>query len=304
MEHIPVLLSECLHALALDSGANIIDCTLGDGGHSAAILEKTSPNGKLLGFDADRESLKRTKKRLEVFADRITLVNKNFVHLAQTVQETGFGPVHGILMDLGWSSPQFAERGRGFSFQTEEPLDMRFTPEDGSKTAADILNTFAASELEEVFIQYGEERQAKRIAARIAQTRKNKPYKTTTDIVNTVLEVYREVLRTDAAVPWVGGNHPATKTFQALRITVNNELDVLEKTINQAIDVLAPGGRLAIISFHSLEDRIVKHQFKSATVRGLVKIETKKPITPTDKECDTNIRARSAKLRVCTKLFV
>ena len=302
MQHVPVLLSECLDALALVPGANVVDCTLGDGGHSEAILEATSPDGKLLGFDADPESLARAEKRLAEFAERITLVNKNFVHLGNVVHETSFGPVNGILMDLGWSSPQFAERGRGFSFQTEEPLDMRFTPADGGDTAADILNTWNASELAEIFTTYAEERQAKRIATKVVETRKTKPYKTTTDIVNTVLEVYREVLQTDAEVPWVGGNHPATKTFQALRIAVNNELDVLEKTINQAIDVLAPGGRLAIISFHSLEDRIVKHQFKALAAKETVQIETKKPIVPTDDECKQNIRARSAKLRVCTKI--
>ncbi len=302
MQHVPVLLEEVITALNLAPGKNVVDCTLGDGGHSSVILEGTAPDGKLLGFDADPESLKRASERLSAVADRTTLVNKNFVHLAEVIEAEGFGPVDGILMDLGWSSPQFADRGRGFSFQNEEPLDMRFSPEDQELTAAELLNTWTAAEIEEILTEYGEERQAKRIAQKVKDTRKNQPYETTTQIVNTVLEVYREVLRTDAAVPWVGGNHPATKTFQALRIAVNDELGVLKKALSKAIEALAPHGRLAVISFHSLEDRIVKHTMKKAAGASTVKLITKKPITPTDEENDRNIRARSAKLRVCEKI--
>lgn len=299
--HIPVLLNETIDQLALGPGKNVVDCTLGDAGHSTAILSATKPNGKLLGIDADPEAILRAKHFLHDHLDRITLVRSNFVHLGEIVKEETYGPIHGILMDLGWSSPQFEERGRGFSFQKDEPLDMRFEGSHGGQTAAEIIAQASVDELTDIFADYGEERFARDIAKEIEHARKESPIKTTNELTEVVLRAYRKKLRTDKDVPWVGGLHPATKVFQALRIAVNRELDVLKEVLPQAIETLAAGGRLAVITFHSLEDRIVKHYFKSIDGKG-ARIITKKPIIPSDAEGEENPRARSAKLRVIEKL--
>ncbi len=321
MRHIPVLLNEISIALNLASGKNIIDCTLGDGGHAEKILEQTAPNGGLLGIDVDPESLLRAKQHLYQYQNRTTFVRENFVHLKQIVESEKFGTVDGIIMDLGWSSPQFEERERGFSFQNvDEPLDMRYDPRlncehvvvnppialDGMPlygrcTAAEIVNTASVSKLTEIFQKYGEESLSKEIAQSIIETQNDHVIETVGDLVEIILQTYRKKLKTDKEIPWIGGLHPATKVFQALRIAVNDELMVLENTIPDAIEVLDTGGRLAVITFHSIEDRIVKHLFKSYDGKT-VKLVQKKPTVPSEEETKENSRSRSAKLRVVEKI--
>lgn len=304
MRHIPVLLSEALASLQLRPNVNVIDCTLGDGGHAAKILEQTAPMGKLLGIDADPESILRAKQFLHRFGERAEFVRDNFVGLKEIVEQKKFGPVHAVLLDLGWSAPQFEERKRGFSFKNEaEPLDMRYNPkmQNGFKTARDIVRQATSGELMRIFQEYGEEKLAKEIAHAIVDRRADREIETVGDLVSIVLEVYRHKLRSKKEVPWVGGLHPATKVFQALRIAVNDELGALERVLPQAVESLAPGGRLAVITFHSLEDRIVKHWFKKQPTGGLQLI-TKKPIAPGAREIKDNPRAASAKLRVVEKI--
>lgn len=306
MRHTPVLLSEVVDALQLTSGLNVVDCTLGDAGHAEKILEATSPNGKLLGIDADPEAVLRAKQFLYSFEDRVMFARDNFTHLQEITEREKFYPVNAILFDLGWSSPQFEERGRGFSFAKDEPLDMRYEgriQETNYKiqiqTAADIVNDLSVVELERIFKEYGEERLSKEIAEAVVEWRKKERIERTGQLVEVVLEVYRQKLKTKKEVPWVGGLHPATKVFQALRIAVNDELGVLERALPQAVNVLESGGRMAVITFHSLEDRIVKHFFKG---EKRIQIITKKPIVCGKEEYTVNPRARSAKLRVAEKL--
>ncbi|HCM54006.1 MAG TPA: 16S rRNA (cytosine(1402)-N(4))-methyltransferase [Candidatus Magasanikbacteria bacterium] len=254
----------------------------------------------VLGIDADPESLARAKQFLYDDANRMIFVRENFEHLAKIVADEKFSPVNGILMDLGWSSPQFEERKRGFSFQNpDEPLDMRYTPNSEMKTAAELLQDNTEEKLEHIFRTYGEERLSKEIAHAIKAYEQS--INNTSDLVNIVLDVYRKKLKTDKEVPWVGGLHPATKVFQALRIAVNDEFGVIERALPQAIDVLEKGGRLAVITFHSGEDRIVKHYFKSEQNKT-IQIITKKPIVASESEAKENTRARSAKLRVVEKI--
>lgn len=308
MRHIPVLPDEVIESLNLRSNMNAIDCTLGDGGHAERILKATGPNGKLLGIDADPESLLRAKKYLYGFGRRLVPVRDNFDRLSAIVAETKFGKADAIVLDLGWSSPQFEERGRGFSFQKEEPLDMRYNPEFKMQnsefrlqTASDLVNELSEEELERIFREYGEEDLSAEIARAIAAEREARRMETTNDLVAIVLEAYRKKLKTKKEMPWVGGLHPATKIFQALRIAVNDELGALERVLPQAVESLAPRGRLAVITFHSLEDRIVKHFFKSEEGRTM-RIVTKKPVTAGEIEYEENPRARSAKLRIIEKI--
>lgn len=296
--HVPVLLNEVLDSLHLNNGMNVVDCTLGDAGHSEKILEATSPSGKLLGIDADSESLLRAKQFLYPYQERVTFVRDNFDHLAEIVTKEQFGPIHGILFDFGWSSPQFEERGRGFSFQKDELLDMRYNPSGDIATAADVVNDYDEESLATLFRDYGEEKLYKEIAHAIIVYRKEKKIERSGELVEIILQTYRTKLKTDKEIPWIGGLHPATKTFQALRMEVNDELGVIRRALPQAIDVLATKGRIAVITFHSLEDRIVKHYFKSQ--KGIT-ILTKKPIVCGKEEWDANPRARSAKLRVVEK---
>lgn len=310
MRHIPVLLNEVITALNLANGKNVIDCTLGDAGHSEEILKLTGPKGKLLGIDADPEAILRAKKYLYEFGDRVIFERNNFESLKSIVTEQKFGLVDGILIDLGWSSPQFEERGRGFSFlNSEEPLDMRYGVSQvrnelnelkTNVSACEVVNFSSEEELENTFRNYGEEKLSKEIAEAIFVNRKQKQIETVGDLVQIILEVYRKKLKSKKEIPWVGGLHPATKVFQALRIAVNDELGVIERVLPQAIDILKPNGRLAIISFHSLEDRIIKHYFKKHIDQ--VHIITKKPIVCSQKEYEENPRARSAKLRVVEKI--
>jgi 16S rRNA (cytosine1402-N4)-methyltransferase len=307
VRHIPVLFRETIDALRPTEGGRYIDCTLGAGGHAEAILDASGARSQLLGMDADPEALAVARERLARFGDRVTLVNSNFRHLADVAAEVGFVPADGVLMDLGMSSMQLDRWTRGFSFQREAPLDMRFDPRQ-QVTAADIVNGATEAELKKMLYEYGEESHGGAIARAIVRRRATKPIETTTDlagVVGGVLGYHRD------------GKHPATKTFQALRIAVNEELDSLRDALPQALQLLAEGGRLAVISFHSLEDRIVKEFMrreesqcicppglpvcvcgKKATIR----LVQRRAIMPSEEEMATNPRARSARLRVAEKI--
>jgi len=301
MRHIPVLLNEVIESLQLKSGAKVIDCTLGDAGHSEAMLAVIGPKGKLLGIDADAESLLRAKNNLYNFGDQVSYVRGNFSELKSVAEKNGFVPVDAVLMDLGWSTPQFKERGRGFTFTADEPLDMRFNASANTPTAAQILNEYDANDLYKIFHEYGEEKLAKEIVENIVEFRKVSTIRTTNQLTEIVLQVYRKKLHTDKEIPWIGGIHPATQTFQALRIAVNKEFEVLKQALRQALEVLNSGGRLAVITFHSLEDRIVKQYFQKENNKSL-KLINKKPIVAGEKELKENPSARSAKLRIIEKI--
>jgi len=290
--HIPVLLKETIEALAVQPGGRYIDCTVGGGGHAAAILEKSSPGGQLLGIDADPEAIEAAKARLEVYRDSVLLVNENFANLQAICIRYDFFPVHGILFDLGVSSFQLNGSGRGFSFRHDASLDMRFSPSQ-QLTAADIVNTYSEAELAHIIRTYGEERYSRKVARHIVQHR---PIETTLQLARTVEQTIGRAR---------GRIHPATKTFQALRIAVNNELEHLEAALQQAISLLGFEGRLVVISYHSLEDRIVK-QFMQKESRGdeaRLRLINKKVITPSEAEVRLNPRSRSAKLRVAERII-
>ncbi len=307
--HFPVLPKEVLEGLRPQPDGRYIDATAGGGGHTALLLEHSAPTGRVLAIDADPAALERVARRLpqEVQAGRLVLARGNFVDVRALAEQAGFLRVQGILADLGLSSDQLAAGERGFSFSSDGPLDMRFDPA-GPRTAADLVNTLSEAELAEGLWCYGEERRARQIARRIVQARKRQPITRTRQLAELVA----------AGVPGhPGGIHPATRTFQALRIMVNDELRHLEAMLPQALDLLAPGGRLAVISFHSLEDRIVKH-FLQAEARGCicppelpvcvcghrprVRIVTAHPLVASPAEQQQNPRSRSAKLRVAERL--
>ena len=303
--HTPVLLSETLRALAVQPGGRYIDCTLGGGGHAAAILDHSSPGGQLLGIDADPNAIEIAQERLQNYRDSILLVNDNFVNLHSICIKYDFFPVHGILFDLGLSSHQLNSNGRGFSFQYDAPLDMRFSP-DQKVTAADIVNTTSKERLAHLIKTYGEEIYCHRIASNII---KERPIETTRQLA----------LIIEKAVGRRGKIHPATKTFQALRIAVNHELEHLETALRQAIDLLGYDARLVVITYHSLEDRIVKQLLHKEARSCIcspdiptcicghvprVKIINKKVITPTITEIDINPRSRSAKLRAAERIII
>jgi len=291
--HIPVLQKEVIEYLDPKPNENFIDCTIGEGGHSLAILEKNAPKGKVLGIDADAEVIKNTKYYIQntIYKNRVVLVSDNFANLKEIVRREKFIKVCGILLDLGMSSWHLEESGRGFSFLRNEPLDMRYNLEN-PLTAEKIVNYWSKSEIEKILREYGEERFAKKIAERIVESRA-KPIETTFQLIEIIKSVIPRKYQ-------VGRLHPATRTFQALRIAVNDELNNLEKTLPQTINVLNRGGRLVVISFHSLEDRIVKNFYRGQTSKDL-KILTKKPIRPSREEIIKNHRSRSAKLRACQK---
>jgi 16S rRNA (cytosine1402-N4)-methyltransferase len=302
-EHTPVLLGEVLDSLQPRPGGTYIDCTVGLGGHAQAILERTAPDGRLCGLDVDPEALRIANSRLSSFGERAVLIHANFETIAEAAIAHGFKFVDGILFDLGISSLQLDRAERGFSFQADGPLDMRMDPEL-PETAADLVNNLSAEALADILYNYGEERRSRPLARAIVTARDQRVFKTTKELA----EVVRRVVPRGA-----GRIDPATRTFQALRIEVNKELDSLKKVLPQVIELLRPGGRLAVISFHSLEDRIVK-QFIAAEVRGCIcppkvpmcicgrqprlKMINRKPIIPTTQEQQSNPRSRSAKLRV------
>ena len=301
--HKPVLYQEALAALRPAPGQRFIDSTVGGGGHAWGVLDASSPDGQLLGMDADPKALQVARKRLAAFGPRGTLVQGNFVRLEEVAKHSGFYPVHGVLFDLGISTLQLSDVERGFSFQRDGPLDMRMDP-NLQRTAADLVNDLPEGELADLIWRYGEERRSRRVARAIAAARP----------VNTTGELAQVVAR---AVGRRGRIHPATRTFQALRIAVNDELGALEAVLPQAVRVLAPAGRLVVISFHSLEDRLVKTFLRqeardcvcppdvpvcSCEHKASLRIVTHRPVTPSAAERAENRRSRSAKLRVAEKL--
>jgi 16S rRNA (cytosine1402-N4)-methyltransferase len=292
--HIPVLQKEIIQYLDPKPNEDFIDCTIGEAGHSLAILERNEPEGKVLGIDQDPEMIKNLKLKLKDFKKRVVLVQGNFRNLAEIARKERFRSVSGVLFDLGMSSWHLEESGRGFSFLRNEPLDMRYDPR-GPLTAEKILNYWSEKEIERVLREFGEEKFSQEIAKEIVERRKLNPIKRTSQLVKVIEEIVLKRYR-------FAKIHFATRTFQALRIAVNEELDSLKEVLPQALDVLKAEGKIAVISFHSLEDRIVKNFFKEKARENLLKILTKKPIVPSSKEIKINPRSRSSKLRVAQKI--
>ncbi len=286
--HIPVLLKEAVEALDPKPEEIFIDATFGDGGHATEILKKILPGGKLLAIDWDKDTVERVKKSGSFQKSEITIVNENYAHLPEIVKKLKFPKADGLIVDLGFSTGQL-ESGRGFSFFKNEPLDMRFS-EDSELTAAEVVNSFSEKDLADIFFQYGEERFSRRIAKEILRERKKKKILTTQELAEIIkLAAPRNYERKRI--------HPATRVFQALRIYVNSELENLKTLLAGMESFLNPGGRVAIISFHSLEDRIVKNYFKELEKENKVKILTKKPMIASEEEVKNNPKSRSAKLR-------
>ncbi len=302
--HIPVLTKEVLHYLNFKKGGGVyIDCTLGGGGHSKAILKNIYPDGLLIGIDQDIEAIEAAKVELKNFPGKVKLVKGNFKNLEDILSDLKLEAVSGIIFDLGVSSHQLKEKERGFSFREDSHLDMRM--DLAQKFDASILiNRYTEKELIGVFERYGEERLSKRIARLIVIERQKKPITTTRQLADLII---RALPKTKKRKKW--RIHPATRVFQAIRIEVNQELKALEKGLNQAINVLEDKGRICVISYHSLEDRIVKTLFKEVKREGIaqknygLKILTKKPIRPSSEEVKKNPKARSAKLRVAEKII-
>ncbi|MBE7010684.1 MAG: 16S rRNA (cytosine(1402)-N(4))-methyltransferase RsmH [Ruminococcaceae bacterium] len=305
--HVPVMLDACLQALCIKENGIYADGTLGGAGHSSEIARHLK-NGRLIGFDRDPSAIAVSGERLSVFGERITLVNRNFFDVKTVLQELQISGLDGALLDLGVSSHQLDEASRGFSYMHDAPLDMRMNPND-VLSAYDVVNTYSEEKLSDIIFSYGEERWAKRIAAFIATEREQSPITTTGQLVEVIKKAVPKSARKD-------GPHPAKRTFQAIRIEVNNELGGLKQAVTDFADSLVPGGRLAIITFHSLEDRIVKTAFreleKGCTCppdypicicgqKSVGKVITRKPILPDEHELEANPRARSAKLRVFEK---
>ncbi len=289
--HIPVLLNEVLKYLNPRAGENFIDATVGDGGHSAAILKKTAPDGKLLAIDRDEESLMRARVNLEKFSGRAVFANDSFGNILAIARGSGIEPVNGILFDFGMSTSQLEDSGRGFSFRKDEILDMRYD-EKNSLTAEDIVNEYGEADLEKIFKEFGEERKSRAVAGAIVEARKRSRIKTTGELAAIIGKIIRRRGRID----------PATKIFQALRIETNGELAEIEKALADVPEVLAAGGRAAFISFHSLEDRLIKNWSKKSAEEKNIKILNKKPITASAEEIKDNPKSRSAKLRVIEKI--
>ncbi len=302
MPHIPVLLEKVVEGLAVKPGGLYIDATVGEGGHAEAILEASFPDGCLLGIDVDDEALKKAAERLARFKGRVALVKANYRDLASIARREGFFQVDGILFDLGFAFFQVEDPQRGFSFYLNGPLDMRYD-RSGKTSAYHIVNRIPEEELADIIWKYGEEPKARRIAKAIAQAR---PIRSTLELARIVEQV----------VGSGGKIHPATRVFQAIRIAVNQELDNLKEALPQAVELLKPGGRLAVISFHSLEDRIVKEFFRQESRdcicppempvcvcghKATLKVITQKPITPSPEEVEANPRSRSAKLRIAER---
>ena len=306
--HVSVLLEECIEGLAIKPDGIYVDGTLGGAGHSSRIAAKLT-TGRLIGIDRDNVALEAAAERLRPFEDRVTLVHANFCDMDQALQELGIDKVDGILLDLGVSSPQLDDGQRGFSYMTDAPLDMRMNGED-TRDARQIVNTWSYEELKRILYDYGEERIAPRIAAAICRRREQAPIETTLELVDVIKSAMpASALREK--------QHPAKRSFQAIRIAVNDELGAVETVMKKAVPLLNPGGRLAVITFHSLEDRIVKNAMAEAAKgctcppsfpvcvcgkKPQVRIVTRKPIVSGEEELERNPRARSAKLRICEKL--
>ena len=306
--HVSVLLQECLDGLNIRPEGIYVDGTLGGAGHSSQIAARLT-TGRLIGIDRDPVALKAATQRLAPYNERVTLVHSNFCEIAQVLKDLEIDGVDGILLDLGVSSPQLDEVSRGFSYMADAPLDMRMNNED-ALSAYDVVNSWSYEELRRILYEYGEERYAPQIAAAICRQREIKPVQTTLELVDIIRSAMPSAALREK-------QHPAKRSFQAIRIAVNDELGAVEKVMKDAIPCLKPGGRLAVITFHSLEDRIVKNAMASASKgctcppsfpvcvcgkKPMVKLISRKPIVSTQEELDVNPRARSAKLRVCEKL--
>ena len=306
--HVSVLLDECIDGLNIKPNGIYVDGTLGGAGHSSQIVKRLT-TGRLIGIDRDPVALKAAGERLAPYSDRVTLVHSNFCEIASVLKELDIQSVDGILLDLGVSSPQLDDGARGFSYMADAPLDMRMNNQD-SLDAHTVVNTWPQEELKRILYDYGEERYAPQIAAAICRRRSEKPIETTLELVDIIRSAMPPAALREK-------QHPAKRSFQAIRIAVNDELGSVEKVMRDAIPCLNPGGRLAIITFHSLEDRIVKNGMAEAAKgctcppnfpvcicgnKPKVKLITRKPIVSGDEELERNPRARSAKLRVCEKL--
>ncbi len=290
--HIPVMPEEVACFLNCRPGQTILDCTLGEGGHASLLASKISPGGCLIGIDRDGEAIEIARRQLKKFGESIKIEQANFCDLREVIERTGIDKVDGILFDLGVNSSQLQNPHRGFSFRVDGPLDMRMDSREDCR-ASDLVNRLGRKELEWVIREYGEERFAGRISRRIVEERSAGPIINTGRLARIVAE----------AQPGRGKIHPATRTFQALRIYLNGELEALEKALPVAISMLKSGGRICVISFHSLEDRIVKYEFRRwDRQEGLLRILTKKPVRPGVEEVRKNPRSRSAKLRAAEKI--
>lgn len=292
--HVPVLVEEVLDVLNPSSPHVYVDCTVGDGGHAQRIAERCAPEGMVIGIDRDPEALAVAAGRLACFAPRVRLVRGAFGDLRRILSDMGISEVQGVLFDLGASSRQLDNPERGFSYKGEGPLDMRMDP-DLPVRASDIVNSWDERSLAEVFFRFGEERWSKRIATFICARRSRQPFETAQDLVETIKDAIPASARRK-------GGHPARRVFQALRIVVNDELGQLENGLLQAVEVLRAGGRIAVISYHSLEDRLVKTKFVELAQRGVLKLLRKRAVTPGVVEVALNPRSRSAKLRGAEKL--
>jgi 16S rRNA (cytosine1402-N4)-methyltransferase len=289
------MVREVLAGLVVRPDRLYVDGTLGEGGHAVAILSRITGVGELWGFDRDPEVLQTAATRLAPFTSHFRLFHHSYGQVGRILEEAGRRGAAGILLDLGLSSFSLQSSGRGFSFQRDEPLDMRFNPEGDDPTGAQLLNTLPQKELERIFREYGEEHRARILARRVCEARRQRPWRTTGQLAAMVLQVLGQRSAR-------GRVHPATRVFQALRIAVNRELEELEKFLDGAPAWLEPGGRLVIISYHSLEDRPVKQRFLAWEKAGVMRRLTKKPLTPTAEEVRQNPRARSAKMRLAEKI--
>jgi len=308
-QHISVLLHECIDGLNVRDGLTYVDCTTGSGSHSFQIAKKLGSSGRLICIDRDTNALEAAKHRLVAFGDRISFVHSNFSELATILKEQNVTRLGGVLMDLGCSSPQFDTPERGFSYQHDADIDMRMDPTQ-EFSAYDVVNSYSEDELRNVIRTYGEEKFAARIAAAIVARRSEAPITRTTELAEIIKHAIPAAARE-------GGPHPAKRTFQAIRIEVNHELDAIAPAIRAAVDALVPGGRIAIITFHSLEDRIVKETYADLATgctcprefpvcvcgrKPRITLINKKPILPGEQELGQNPRSRSAKLRIAEKL--
>ncbi|SMQ70192.1 16S rRNA (cytosine1402-N4)-methyltransferase [Bacillus sp. OV166] len=308
-EHTTVLLKEAVDGLNIKSDGIYVDCTLGGAGHSSLILSKLGAHGKLFAFDQDETAIAHAKEKLAQYGDRLEIIKSNFLYLKEELNDRGIAKVDGVLYDLGVSSPQLDTPERGFSYHHDAPLDMRMD-NDADVSAYDVINHWPYEDLVRIFFRYGEEKFSKQIARKIEAARLAKPIETTAELVELIKDAIPAPARRK-------GGHPAKRVFQAVRIAVNDELAVFEKSINQAIDLLNPEGRISVITFHSLEDRICKAALKKASetpnlppglpiipdeYKPILKLISRKPILPSEEELEQNNRARSAKLRIAEKL--
>jgi len=289
--HIPVMVEEVMTFLRCEPGHTYVDATLAGGGHATEMLKRSAPNGMLIGLEWDEEALSEARKTLTPFGDRVKLFRENFIRLPDLLKAES---ADGILLDLGLSSIQLENEERGFSFKGDGPLDMRMD-QRVRETAADLVNTLSSEEMESILSQYGEERWAKRIVRAIVQEREREPIRTT--------QALRKIIHRSVPRRFHSRRiDPATRTFQALRIRVNEELENLKKILETGWELLRKGGRMCVISFHSLEDRMVKETFRSLEKQGKMVILTKKPVTPSEEEEKRNPRSRSAKLRCAERI--